>query len=137
MGIDLIGATKEYRLSIWGWSYALDLAIVHGWKLLCVIAVPQTAWDFHFDNEETLHKLTTKYGMSDNYQYSDWHLVTKLDAAAMADALQRAVDEDAKSPKQLKPSTDEFLPERDTDEFPEMMIKGLIDFCRAGSFRIG
>ena len=137
MGIDLVGATREYSLSNWGWSYALDLAASHGWKPAGVIAVPQDDWGFFFDDEDALLKLTKKYGLSDSYNGSDWNFVTKRDASGMADALQRAVDQEAKSPRQVKPSKDDFLLERDVDEFPEMLINGLIDFCRAGPFRIG
>jgi hypothetical protein len=116
MGMDLSGAGGYFRWTNQGWDWILGLAQEYGWKPSGTGAPPRMR----------------KADWSGAYWSNEGQLLYARDAAAIADALERAL---ASIPKRVTPKKGQikqrhFVP----DEWKS--IRQFIKFCRAGSFRI-
>jgi len=159
MGMDLHGASGYERFTNTSWSKILELAYEYGWK-------PQGTepGEWYDENGELDKQLSPNPDEWDGTYFSnDYQLVTDEDAANIADALQRALDDipdfdtDEKrveyGPGELPTSQVErsFVEQGLVINVPnaslspveyfsgeaKQMVRDFIRFCQAGGFRIG
>jgi hypothetical protein len=132
VGFDLLSKTgKTFEINTIGWTMLLNLAIIYGWE-----------------KEGT--RRPKGYGLfkkwPGNYDSNEGQVVTHKDSESIAAALQRAIqdpnldDETATLAKGLQETIEEAvggpLGYEISEEIDHDIIRGLISFCREGSFEI-
>lgn len=125
MSMDLIGVGGSCNFNVWSWAHILQLAVAHGWK-----------------PTGTVHEAPEWGG---NYWSNDGQEVTDADAAAIADAIERALpdvpDHDALAHKRNPDgkSIPFGTPVNAYELFSgerKKQLREFIEFCRRGGFRI-
>lgn len=165
MGYDLVGeGGRYYRFNVRAWPYTFDLAVAFGWKpagtkpQVLVNAETGEVIDEEADDAPFSLDVPTKLVMDledkswdgSNYFSNDGQLVTSEDAAALAAALERALqayrDADLPNGGHGTPSLvarlfgrrnsrqDNAL--RQMNEQFASDLKEFIDFCLQGEFAI-
>jgi hypothetical protein len=166
MGMDLHGAGGDFRFNIFAWGQVLGLAQQYGWEPAGTEMQPMELRnaDGSVDHELTEHYMALAVDWDGNYFTNDFQHVSDEDAATIADALERALDDipDFDSGEKTK----EFTPDEPPDnpvarallegglkpfvapndllgpaEFfsgeDKQKIRDFIEYCRAGGFVIG
>jgi hypothetical protein len=165
MGMDLTGAGGEISFNIFAWAKVLDLAQQYGWE-----PAGTEAPDFEVKDEDgnVDHELSEQLSCraedwDGNYSTNDFQSVTEHDAANIADALERALDDipDFDANEKTKEYTLDDPPANaaaravlagtggplvgpddslDPREFlggqEKRKVRDFISFCRAGGFLI-
>ena len=133
MGMDLEGEGGDFHFDIFRWSAVLTLARNNGWEPAGTIFEDDPDWQGHYDTNEG-------------------QLVTAVDAARLADALERALpdipDHDALEHKTREVDLPGLGPTRLIDARENLspielfsgdrkeQLRKFILYCRAGSFQI-
>lgn len=165
MGMDLSGEGGYYRFSNVAWGKVLELARQYGWEPAGTMAPPSTVHnaDGTVDMELTQGYRKAYANWDGNYHINARQWVTDEDAANIADALERALDDipDFDTDEKVK----EYTPDTPTgDPVLQMLAQmglggvgpddslspveffsgaakekvwGFIAYCRAGGFSIG
>jgi hypothetical protein len=126
MGMFLEGKGGYFRLRSATWREVLKLAYDHGWK---PAGTKPPALPIYREDGTVIEEQTEAYRQAyedwnaTNYYTNDFQWVTAEDAGNIADALERALEEDETSGEGLAQSYIDYLRE-------------FITFCRAGGFTI-
>jgi hypothetical protein len=116
MGMDLHGAAGYFRFNNWSWYQVLELAYEYGWK---PAGTEPGQW-CDPETGELDEQLSPDPDEWDGTYFSNDHQwVTDEDAANIADALERALED--------KP---------DSSDEAKQWVRDFIAFCRAGAFFI-
>ena len=120
MGMDLSGAGGYFRWTASGWSNVLLLAEHYGWQATGT-GPPRGELKAEWDG---------------SYGGNHGALFYARDAVRLAEALARAVEQmPARKPRTLKEVEPEAYANLSSEE-GRANLKGFIEFCRAGSFRL-
>jgi hypothetical protein len=122
MGYELIGPQREFRFNMTGWPSVLQMAESHGWMPLGTKRPQEPFGD-------------SRWGGS--YYTNDGQIVTPEDAAALGDALTRALPDLQQEPTALQGD----VVDEDPDEVHawrgnRQRVADFIAFCREGGFEI-
>ena len=141
MGVDLYaGPGRSFSTSWFGWTWLLSLAEAHGWRRQGTRADPTmirlqlAGRDAPAAGAEPELDAAVERAAADwrgGYASNDWQVVTAEEAAAMADALARAVGRPAAEPDSPDLPVLPDLPPAD-----RAAVEEFIEFLRGGQFRI-
>jgi hypothetical protein len=96
MGMDLSGKGGYFRFSNYGWRAALELAHEHGWEPAGTVPPKFTVYALDgvtVDEVRTRAERQSYANWSGGYFTNDYQVVSDEDAANIADALERALDD--------------------------------------------
>jgi hypothetical protein len=143
MGMDLSGKGGYFRFSNSAWCAVLELAYEHGWEPAGTKAPEFT---FYAPDGVTVDEVETRTWRQ---LYRDWNgsyfgnafqVVSDEDAANIAEALERALDDvsDEGGGRHLLPPAQHQAARRgELSQEDKDYLQEFIKFCRAGAFSIG
>jgi hypothetical protein len=166
MGMDLHRAGGDFWFNIFSWGQVLELAQQYGWEPAGTEMQPTEVLDAdgNIDHELTDQFMAIREDWDGNYVTNDWQHVSDDDAAHIADALERALDDipdfdSGEKAKKFTPdeppvnpvarallaagfkpfvaSNDLLSPVEFFSGEGKQKIRDFIDYCRAGGFEIG